>query len=122
METQEEVQPYFSLSPELLLFLIQSAMDIPEKLMQYKYHISIAVVVSAVISLMLYAAPRLLTILAYFWPLFASTTVFLVAIIAFGSLSQFATQTQDEKAGEGILDYVQGPPQYSQEPQKFVQT
>ncbi|KAG7959592.1 hypothetical protein I3843_10G077700 [Carya illinoinensis] len=99
-------------------------MDIPEKLMQYRYHVSIAVVVSAVISLVLYAAPRLLAILAYFWPLFASTTVFLVAIIAFGSLSQFATQTQGEKTDEDqILDCVQGPPIHThEEPQKFEQT
>ncbi|KAG6639154.1 hypothetical protein CIPAW_10G080300 [Carya illinoinensis] len=84
-------------------------MDIPEKLMQYRYHVSIAVVPLG---------------FSLSWPLFASTTVFLVAIIAFGSLSQFATQTQGEKADEDqILDCVQGPPIHThEERQKFEQT
>lgn len=76
--------------------------------MQYRYHFTISVIVSVVLSLLLYGAPRLVTILAYFWPLFASTALFLVTILAFGGLSQLATEAHGEKAGEGILDYVQG--------------
>ncbi|KAE9599117.1 hypothetical protein Lal_00043926 [Lupinus albus] len=87
-------------------------MDVSEKLLKYRYHITIAIVVSLILSLVLYAAPRILTILAYFWPLFASTTVFLVAIIAFGGVSKFSTEeAHDEKVGEGLLDYVAGKPE-----------
>ncbi|WJX27300.1 hypothetical protein P8452_16135 [Trifolium repens] len=63
--------------------------------------------------------PYFLSILAYFWPLFASTTVFLVAIIAFGGVSKFSTETHGEKAGEGLLDYVAGKQEHIQEAQHF---
>lgn len=86
-------------------------MDVSEKLLKYRYHITIAILVSLLFSLLLYAAPRFLTILAYFWPLFASTTVFLVAIIAFGGISKLSTEAHGEKAGEGLLDYVAGRPE-----------
>ncbi|KAI4298808.1 hypothetical protein L6164_032326 [Bauhinia variegata] len=79
-------------------------MDIAEKLLQYRYHISIAIAVSLTFSLVLYAAPRFLSILHYFWPFFASTTVFLVAIIAFGGVSKFSNESDGEKAGDRILD------------------
>ncbi|KAK4588621.1 hypothetical protein RGQ29_019581 [Quercus rubra] len=88
-------------------------MDIPDKLLQYRYHITIAAIVPLVLSLLLYAAPRLLTILSYFWPLFASTAVLLIALIAFGGLSQFSNEAHGEKAGAGILDYVGGQPEHS---------
>ncbi|KAH7545372.1 hypothetical protein FEM48_Zijuj01G0086600 [Ziziphus jujuba var. spinosa] len=82
-------------------------MDIPPQLVQYRYHFGIAVLVSLIFSLVLYAAPRILTILNYFWPLFASTTVFLVIIIAFnGGVSHAASEAHGEKAGKGIMDYV----------------
>jgi hypothetical protein len=83
-------------------------MDVSEKLLKYRYQISIAILFSLLFSLLIYAAPYFLSILAYFWPLFASTTVFLVAIIAFGGVSKFSTETHGEKAGEGLLDYVAG--------------
>ncbi|KAJ4839244.1 hypothetical protein Tsubulata_050940 [Turnera subulata] len=82
-------------------------MGIPEKLLQFRYHLSVLIIASFVLCLLLYAAPRLLTLLAYFWPLFASTTVFLVLVIAFGGISHLATDhLHGEKAGEGLLDYV----------------
>ncbi|EEF39492.1 conserved hypothetical protein [Ricinus communis] len=84
-------------------------MDIPEKILQYRYHFGIAIIASLVLSILLYAAPRFLTILAYFWPLFASTTVFLVLIIAFGGVSQFPSNVHGDQAGEGLLGYVEGP-------------
>lgn len=83
-------------------------MDISEKLLKYKYHLTIAILISLLFSLLIYAAPHFLTILAYFWPLFASTTVFLIAIIAFGGVSKFSSEVHDEKVGEGIFDYVAG--------------
>ncbi|OAY43439.1 hypothetical protein MANES_08G070300v8 [Manihot esculenta] len=98
-------------------------MDIPEKFLQYRYHFGLAIVASLVLSILLYAAPRFLTILAYFWPLFASTTVFLVLIIAFGRVSQAELATDSyshgAQAGEGILDYVAGQAEHTSEPQKY---
>lgn len=94
-------------------------MDISEKIVKYRYQISIAILVSLLLSLLLYAAPRFLNILAYFWPLFASTTVFLVSIIAFGGVSKFSTEGHGEKAGEGLLNYVAGKPEHIQEDQNF---
>ncbi|KAJ1428653.1 hypothetical protein SESBI_08754 [Sesbania bispinosa] len=88
-------------------------MDVSEKLLKYRYHITIAIVALLSSSLLLYAAPRFLTILAYFWPLFASTTVFLVAIIAFGGVSKLSTEAHGKEAGEGFLDYVAGRPEHS---------
>lgn len=62
-----------------------------------------------------------MTILKYFWPLFASTTLFLVAIIAFGGVSKFSTEGlgHGEKAGEGLLDYVTGMPEHNDEARNF---
>ncbi|CAN1336999.1 hypothetical protein LINPERPRIM_LOCUS37406 [Linum perenne] len=83
-------------------------------LMRYKYHIAVAAMACVVLPMMLYAAPRLITILAYFWPLLASTAVFLVLIMGFGGVSRLATDHQlgDRSPGEGILDYVTGRPDY----------
>ncbi|MED6197543.1 hypothetical protein PIB30_057406 [Stylosanthes scabra] len=85
-------------------------MDVSEKLLRYRFHITIGIAISVLLSLMFYAAPRIVTILAYFWPLFASTTVFLVAIIAFGGVSKFSTDelSHHHQHGEGLLDYVAG--------------
>lgn len=88
-------------------------MDIRPQLVQYRYHFGIAILLSVVVSLLLYAAPRILTIMSYFWPLFASTTVFVVVIMAFGGVSQMATEFHGEKAGEGIIDYVAGHPEHT---------
>ncbi|TKY72260.1 hypothetical protein E2542_SST00999 [Spatholobus suberectus] len=95
-------------------------MHISEKLLKYRYHITIATVVSLSFSLLFYAAPRFLSILAYFWPLFASTTVFLVAIIAFGGVSKLSTEDHGEEAGEGLLDYVAGRAEHTQEAQTLL--
>ncbi|KAG6641922.1 hypothetical protein CIPAW_09G107600 [Carya illinoinensis] len=89
-------------------------MDIQEKLMQHRSNVAMTFIVSVVISLLLYASPRLINILTYFWPLFASTAVLLVAIIGFGGLSQLASETHGYKAGEGIIDYVQRRPEHTE--------
>ncbi|CAK8531275.1 unnamed protein product [Lathyrus sativus] len=94
-------------------------MDVSEKLQKYRYPITIAILISILFLLVIYAAPHFLTILTYFWPLFASTTVFLIAIIAFGGVSKFSSETHGEKAGEGLLDYVAGKPEHTQEAQYF---
>ncbi|CAH8362734.1 unnamed protein product [Eruca vesicaria subsp. sativa] len=51
-------------------------------------------------------APRFLDILAYFWPLFASTAAFLAVAITFGGFQQLS----EEATGEGIMEYVAGRP------------
>ncbi|CAI0460549.1 unnamed protein product [Linum tenue] len=90
-------------------------MEISEKLLlQYKYHFAAAAVASLFLSLLMYAAPSLLTILAYFLPLLASTTVFLILIMAFGGVSRLNIgsnhQQHGQGNGEGLLDYVAGRP------------
>ncbi|KAL2339273.1 hypothetical protein Fmac_013719 [Flemingia macrophylla] len=92
-------------------------MDLQKMVVQYRYHITIAIAFSLSFSLLLYAAPRFMSILAYFWPLFASTTVFLVAILAFGGVSKFSAEGHEhgEKAGEELLDYVTGMPEHTEE-------
>ena len=85
------------------------AMDIQAQLIQYRYHLAIAISVSVVISLVLYAAPRLTTIVTYFGPLFASTTLFVLAIIAFTGISQLAVEVHGgNKASEDLVDFVAG--------------
>ena len=88
-------------------------MDIPPQLLQYRYHFTIAISVSVILSLFLYAAPRFGSILAYFWPLFASTTLFVVAIVVLSGVSLLAVEAHGEKAGEDIVDYVAGQPEQS---------
>ncbi|KAJ4704089.1 Transmembrane protein [Melia azedarach] len=94
-------------------------MDITTKLMQYRYQFTLAIVGSLILGLLSYAIPRVLTILAYFWPLFASTAVFLLLIIAFGGVSHLATDSHGEKAGEGLLDYVAGRPEHFGDAQRY---
>lgn len=84
------------------------AIEVSTQIIQHRYHIVMAVGGFLLLSLMLYAAPRFVTILAYFGPLFASTAVFLVAIIVFGGIAQLANESHGEKAGRGFLDYVAG--------------
>ncbi|KAF8099582.1 hypothetical protein N665_0241s0015 [Sinapis alba] len=81
-------------------------MEIQARLMEYKFHFMVAIIVSVVLSSLVYAAPRVLDMLAYFWPLFASTAAFLAIAITFGGFQQLS----DEATGEGIMDYVAGRP------------
>ncbi|KAK6947077.1 hypothetical protein RJ641_000550 [Dillenia turbinata] len=82
-------------------------MDIPEKLLKFKYHFIFGAIISLTISSVFIIAPRFLTILAYFWPLFLSTALVLVAVVVLGRISPPAV----DKAGEGLLDYVAGQPE-----------
>ncbi|XP_048625916.1 uncharacterized protein LOC125593337 [Brassica napus] len=95
-----------SYSPSLFLSPHQQVMDIQARLMEYKFHFMVATIVSVVLSSLVYAAPIILDILAYFWPLFASTAAFLAIAITFGGFQQLS----DEATGEGIMDYVAGRP------------
>lgn len=94
-------------------------MDIQTKVLQHKDQITVVAAVSVVLSLFVYAAPRFLSILAFFWPLFASTAVLLVAMVAFGGGFQVGTEVHGVRAGEGILDYVAGRPEYGENHYKY---
>ncbi|CAH8387819.1 unnamed protein product [Eruca vesicaria subsp. sativa] len=79
-------------------------MEIQARLMEYKFHVMIAIIVSVLVSALVYAAPRILDTLAYFWPLFASTAAFLAMAITSGGFQQLS----EEATGEGIMEYVAG--------------
>ncbi|ESR65819.1 hypothetical protein WN944_002250 [Citrus x changshan-huyou] len=83
------------------------AMEIQEKLLKFKYHIILALVLSIVLISVIVLAPSFLTILAYFWPLFLSTALFLVTVLFFGKTSAPASADSSPSA-EGLLDYVAG--------------
>ncbi|CAF2130009.1 unnamed protein product [Brassica rapa] len=98
----------FNISPiSPSLSLDQQEMEIQARLMEYKFHVMITIIVIVVLSSLVYAAPRILDILAYFWPLFASTAAFLAMAITSGAFQQLS----DEATGEGIMDYVAGRPE-----------
>ena len=81
-------------------------MEIQARLKEYKLHFMVAIIMSVMVLSLLYAAPRILDILAYFWPLFASTAAFLAVAITFGGFQQLSEET----TGEGIMEYVAGRP------------
>ncbi|KAH7546922.1 uncharacterized protein LOC107409605 [Ziziphus jujuba] len=87
-------------------------MEISQKLLKFKFHILFALVLCVVVSTLIIVAPRFVTILAYFWPLFLSTALFLVAVVVFAKTSLPATDSHVDKAGEGLLDFVAGPPEH----------
>lgn len=79
-------------------------MEIPEKILHFKFHILFSAAFSLTTLSIIYLAPSFLDILHYFWPLLLSTALFLVAVVVFGRTSPPAA----EVSGEGILDYVAG--------------
>ncbi|KAI8524942.1 hypothetical protein RHMOL_Rhmol13G0188800 [Rhododendron molle] len=86
-------------------------MDIPEKLLQYKYHIVMTFVFLLIAGGFILIAPRLFIVLSYFWPLFLSTAVFLAAVTMFGQTSVWSAESYGDKEGEELLDYVTGRPE-----------
>ncbi|KAI3956976.1 hypothetical protein MKX01_001010 [Papaver californicum] len=97
-------------------------MEIPEKLMKLKYYIIFSSLISLLFLSLVLLAPRFLTIVSYFWPLFVSTALFLFTVVFFAKVSPLSTSSAEEndddqsllscaeKAGEGLLDYVAGQP------------
>ncbi|KAI3675815.1 hypothetical protein L1987_85411 [Smallanthus sonchifolius] len=92
-------------------------MEIPEKLLHFKFHILFAAAFSLITLSLLYISPSFLNILAYFWPLLLSTALFLLTVVVFGLTSPPGSQVSGEKAGEGILDYVAGQPEPAVQPE-----
>ncbi|CAI0378813.1 unnamed protein product [Linum tenue] len=99
-------------------------MEIQQNLFKYKLHIISASVLSLLAASLIYLAPRLLAILAYFWPLYLSTGLFLVAIVFFGKTSPLAADPDPcgDKAAKGLLDYVacQPPAVEADPPESFT--
>lgn len=89
-------------------------MEIPEKLLKFKFPILVGSTFCIFISFLIYLAPSFLDILKYFWPLLVSTALFLVAVVVFGRISPPPPESSGEKTGEGILDYVAGQPEQLQ--------
>nr|GLL46901.1 hypothetical protein DM860_003642 [Ipomoea trifida]GMD18146.1 hypothetical protein DM860_003642 [Ipomoea batatas]GMD83918.1 hypothetical protein DM860_003642 [Ipomoea batatas]GMD87277.1 hypothetical protein DM860_003642 [Ipomoea batatas]GMD88550.1 hypothetical protein DM860_003642 [Ipomoea batatas] len=81
-------------------------MDISTKLLEHKNSIAVLIAASLFLGFVINTAPRLITMLAYFWPLFLSTTLFMGAIIAFTQVPPFAVDFRGEKDGEGLLGYL----------------
>ncbi|KAL1194688.1 hypothetical protein V5N11_031508 [Cardamine amara subsp. amara] len=81
-------------------------MEIQARLMEYKFHFMVAIIVTVTMASLVYAAPRIVDILAYFLPLFASTAAFLAIAVTFGGFQQFS----EEGTGERLMDYVSGRP------------
>lgn len=98
-------------SPEFLILNQEDPMDIPEKLLQYKYHIAITFVSLLIAGGFIFIAPQFFTVLSYFWPLFLSTAVFLAAVTVFGQTSLWSAESYGDKEGEGLLDYITGHPE-----------
>ncbi|XP_018451536.1 uncharacterized protein LOC108822848 [Raphanus sativus] len=88
---------------------IKRKMEIQARLKEYKLHFMVAIIVSLLVSSLVYLAPRILDILSYFWPLFASTAAFLAVAITCGGFQQLS----EESTGEGIMEYVAGRPEDS---------
>lgn len=88
-------------------------MEISPKLLKFKTHFVISIIVSLILAFLLHVAPQFLTIITYFWPLFISTAMFLVLIVVFGKITP--SEFYGDKEGEGIMDYVAGQPEYLEE-------
>ncbi|OMP04257.1 hypothetical protein COLO4_09818 [Corchorus olitorius] len=87
-------------------------MEISEKILKFKYPIIVTLIFSLTLSSLIIFAPSFLTILTYFWPLFLSTALFLVAVVFFGKTSAHpGSDSSADKAGEGLLHYVAGQPE-----------
>ncbi|KAL8150694.1 hypothetical protein V2J09_020502 [Rumex salicifolius] len=86
-------------------------MEISERILQFKYHIAGAGAAFTAVFALIKVAPRLLDVLAYFWPLLVSTALFLAVVVVFGRISPPPLdEISGVKTGEGLLDYVAGQP------------
>ncbi|KAL3850957.1 hypothetical protein ACJIZ3_012839 [Penstemon smallii] len=88
-------------------------MEFYAKLLQHKYFVAAAIAVSSTLALFitLLLMPHLTSILSYFWPLFLSTALVLVAIIVIGQMSPIPLELSGGTVGQSFLDYVAGHPE-----------
>ncbi|XP_044473461.1 uncharacterized protein LOC123201920 [Mangifera indica] len=85
-------------------------MGIQEKLLKFKVHILFPLILLGLLFSLVIFAPSFFTLLAYFWPLFLSTALFLVAVVFFGkpSTSDASHVEHHKAAAEDLLNYVAG--------------
>ncbi|KAL6999128.1 hypothetical protein U1Q18_000290 [Sarracenia purpurea var. burkii] len=86
-------------------------MEISAKLLKFKIHILFSIAVFLVIFSLAYLSPGVVEVFVYFWPLFVSTALFLIAVVLFAHTSPSATEAPCEKAGEGLLDFIAAQPE-----------
>ena len=82
-----------------------SSMEIPEKLLKFRFHFLIVLLFSLALFSLILLAPRFLDLLAYFWPLLLSTALVLALVLVFAKTSPLPSS---DGPGEGLLDYVAG--------------
>lgn len=83
-------------------------MKIPEKLLKLKYHFVAALLFCVTLFSLILVAPRFVTLLAYFWPLFLSTALVLALVFFFAKTSSLPDT--DSPLDKTLLDYVAGHP------------
>ncbi|XXG63378.1 hypothetical protein AAC387_Pa05g1585 [Persea americana] len=91
------------------------AMDVPETLLQYRFHLIVATLFSVFLVFLINYAPSLVTVVSYFWPLFLSTGVFLFSVVFFGRISPSESDTCGGRTGEELMHYVAGQEQHHAE-------
>ncbi|KAG6596766.1 hypothetical protein SDJN03_09946, partial [Cucurbita argyrosperma subsp. sororia] len=79
-------------------------MEIPSKVWRFRFHFLAALTLCLTLFSLVLLAPRLLSLVAYFWPLLLSTALFLLAVLLFAN----ASLPPPDKTGEGLLNYVAG--------------
>ncbi|KAI3847561.1 hypothetical protein MKW92_022393 [Papaver armeniacum] len=80
---------------------------IPESIVQFKSQFVVVTLILLLIISLIYVSPRILSVLAFFGPLFISTAVFLVVIVFSGKFSGLDPH-DGSRSGEGLLNYVVG--------------
>ncbi|BAT88508.1 hypothetical protein LR48_Vigan09g098000 [Vigna angularis] len=84
-------------------------MEIKQELLKFRYQIGGALLVCLSIISFLYLAPRFLNVLAYFWPLFLSTALFLLLVLFFAKTQTLPNSDASiPKPAEELLHYVAG--------------
>lgn len=81
-------------------------MEIPEKLLKFRYHLAAALLLGVTLFSVATMGPRLVTLLAYFWPLLLSTALVLALVFVFAKTSPLPPT--DTSLHKGLLDYVAG--------------
>ncbi|GMH25042.1 hypothetical protein Nepgr_026885 [Nepenthes gracilis] len=100
-----------------LEFSEKSSMEIPEKLLKFRFHFLAGTIFSLSLFSFIKLAPSFLDVLSYFWPLLVSTALFLAAVVVFRRLSPPGTEVSGENHGEELLDFVAGQPDVAGQPE-----
>ncbi|CAJ1963906.1 unnamed protein product [Sphenostylis stenocarpa] len=84
-------------------------MEIKQELLKFRYYIGGALLVCLAIFSFLFLVPRFLNVLAYFWPLFLSTALFLLLVLFFAKTQAPPnSEASIPKPAEDLLHYVAG--------------